>query len=98
MLGSSATWTQTMNNVAADQPDFLLDLGDTFAMDSVTTAAGANSAYLTQRQYFDLVGNSASIFWRPAITSSRKVGIWMTPAILPPASRLLARTPRRSTT
>ncbi len=65
MLGNSATWTQTMLNVAADHPDFHLDLGDTFAMDTVATVAGAESAYLTERQYFDLVGNAASIFIVP---------------------------------
>ena len=33
LLGSAATWQQTLTNVANDSPDFLLDLGDTFAMD-----------------------------------------------------------------
>ena len=51
-----------MTNIANDNPDFEIDLGDTFAMDSVTTASAADAAYLTQRQYFDLVGNSSSIF------------------------------------
>ncbi len=49
MLGSAATWRQTLGNVAADNPDFLIDLGDTFAMDNVTTAAAADAAYLYQR-------------------------------------------------
>jgi hypothetical protein len=62
MLGSATTWRQTMTNVANDHPDFEIDLGDTFAMDNVTTASGAEQAYLYQRQFFDLVGNSASIF------------------------------------
>jgi hypothetical protein len=62
MLGNAATWTQTMNNAAGDVPDFHIDTGDTFAMDSVTTQSAADSSYLTQRQYFDLVGDSASIF------------------------------------
>jgi len=65
MLGNAGTWTQTMNNVAADHPDFLIDLGDTFAMDNVTTVSGAESAYRYQRQFFDLVGHSASIFIAP---------------------------------
>ncbi len=65
MLGSASEWTKTMNNVANDHPDFEIDLGDTFAMDSVTSVSGAESSYLTQRQYFDLVGNSASIFLSP---------------------------------
>jgi hypothetical protein len=62
LLGNAAVWQQTMTNVANDQPDFHLDLGDTFAMDNVTTAAGAEQAYLYQRQFFDLAGHSAPIF------------------------------------
>jgi uncharacterized repeat protein (TIGR02543 family) len=62
MLGSGTTWQQTLTNVAGDHPDFEIDLGDTFAMDNVTTVAGAEAAYLGQRQYFDLVGNSAPVF------------------------------------
>ncbi|NLF52436.1 MAG: hypothetical protein GX577_15015, partial [Leptolinea sp.] len=62
MLGSASTWTQTMTNVAADQPDFHIDLGDTFAMDSVTSLSVADANYLEQRDYFDLVGHSAGIY------------------------------------
>ena len=62
LLGNAATWTRTMNNIVSDHPDFLIDLGDTFAMDNVNSASGAEQAYLYQRQFFDLVGNSASIF------------------------------------
>jgi hypothetical protein len=62
VLGIAAFWQQTMTNVANDHPDFEIDCGDTFAMDSVTTAAGAEQAYLYQRQFFDIVGNSAPIF------------------------------------
>ena len=51
-----------MNNIVIDHPDFEIDLGDTFAMDNVNSASGAEQAYLYQRQFFDLVGNSASIF------------------------------------
>jgi hypothetical protein len=62
ILGNAATWTQTMNNVASDHPDFEIDLGDTFAMDNVNTASAAEQAYLYQRQFFDIVGNSAPVF------------------------------------
>ncbi len=65
MLGDAGAWTQTMTNVAADHPDFHIDLGDTFAMDNVTTLSGAETAYLYQRQFFDLVGHSASVFVMP---------------------------------
>ena len=36
LLGNARIWRQTMEDIAADQPDFLFDLGDTFAMDNVT--------------------------------------------------------------
>lgn len=60
-----AVFTQSMTNVSTDQPDFHIDLGDTFAMDAVTTVSGAESAYLARRTQFDLVGNSAAIFIAP---------------------------------
>lgn len=62
ILGNSVTWTSTMNNVAADHPDFLIDLGDTFAMDNVTTRAVADANYLFQREFFDITGHSAGIY------------------------------------
>ncbi|MDR3666375.1 MAG: metallophosphoesterase [Ignavibacteriaceae bacterium] len=49
MLGTLAFWTQTLNNIKLDNPDFLLDLGDTFAMDNVTTVSTAEANYLYQR-------------------------------------------------
>ena len=64
-LGNATTFSASMTNAAADHPDFLLDLGDTFAMDAVTTVAGAESAYLARRTQFDVVGNSAAIFISP---------------------------------
>ena len=41
LLGNAATWQQTMANVASDKPDFEIDCGDTFAMDTVTSASAA---------------------------------------------------------
>jgi hypothetical protein len=35
LLGNASTWTNTLNDVAADHPDFSIDLGDTVAMRSV---------------------------------------------------------------
>ncbi len=64
-LGNATTWRNTMTNVAADHPDFHLDLGDTFAMDNVTTVALAESAYKAQYEFFSLVSHSASIFIVP---------------------------------
>jgi hypothetical protein len=65
MLGNATTWQNTLNNVLADHPDFHLDLGDTFAMDDVTTVAGAEAAYLFQRPYFGTISHSAPIFVMP---------------------------------
>jgi hypothetical protein len=65
LLGNASTWTQTMNNVAGDDPDFLIDLGDTFAMDNVTSVAGAETAYRNQLQFFNLVSQSSAIFLAP---------------------------------
>jgi hypothetical protein len=62
ILGNAAQWQQTLSNVVADNPDFHLDLGDTFAMDHVNTAAEAEQAYLYQRSFFDLISHSAPIF------------------------------------
>jgi hypothetical protein len=61
-LGNAATWQQTITNIASDKPDFEIDCGDTFAMDNVNTLFGAEQAYLYQRRFFDVVGNSAAVF------------------------------------
>lgn len=65
MLGSASVWTQAMTNVAGDNPDFNIDLGDTFAMDNVTSLSVADANYLAQREFFDIVGHSSSIFVMP---------------------------------
>ncbi len=62
MLGNATTWTNTLNHVVADHPDFEIDLGDTFAMDDVTTSTGAETAYKYQLQFFNLVSASSPIF------------------------------------
>jgi uncharacterized repeat protein (TIGR02543 family) len=49
MLGNDQTWGQTLANVASESPDFNLDLGDTYAMDNVTSASGADASYIFQR-------------------------------------------------
>jgi len=63
-LGNAATWQSTLTNVANDNPDFLIDLGDTFAMDGVTTYALADANYLYQRSAtaLGLVSPSVPIF------------------------------------
>jgi hypothetical protein len=62
-----ALYEQTLLNVGADQPDFHIDLGDTFPMDpsplgTGMTEAEAKAAYLTQRPYMGLTGNSVPIY------------------------------------
>ena len=62
VFGNSSLYKQTLTNVAGENPDFHLDLGDTFAMDNVTTQAQANSSYLNLRSYFGLISPSVPIF------------------------------------
>ncbi len=62
LLGNTTNWTNTLNEVASDHPDFEIDLGDTMSMDSVTNAAGAETAYKNTLQYFNLVSASSPIF------------------------------------
>jgi len=60
--GNVSLYEQALANVAADQPDFHLDLGDTAWTDGVTSASGANQRYLAQRQWMSTVSHSASVF------------------------------------
>jgi Calcineurin-like phosphoesterase len=62
VFGNASLYQRTMLNVDADHPDFHLDLGDTFAMDNVTSQTQARDAYLAQRPYMGLVSHSAPIF------------------------------------
>ena len=55
-------YEQTTLNVAADHPDFHLDLGDTFVMNSPTNQDEANAIYLAQRPYFGNFSHSAPVF------------------------------------
>ncbi len=65
MLGDPTRWTQTMTGVASDHPDFLIDLGDTIAMDNVATVTTAETNYRFQYQFFNLASASAAIFLAP---------------------------------
>jgi len=49
MLGTPAVSQAVMTNIANSNADYLIDLGDTFAMDNVATVANARSAFLFQR-------------------------------------------------
>jgi phosphodiesterase/alkaline phosphatase D-like protein len=60
--GNANLYQQTLNNVLADNPDFHLDLGDTFWMDGVTSSTTANQRYLQQRVYMGTISPSVPIF------------------------------------
>lgn len=64
LLGTAANWLRTLTNVADDNADFIIDCGDTFSMDNVTTQAGANSSYIFQRSAttFGLVSPALPVF------------------------------------
>jgi hypothetical protein len=53
----------TMQNILAEQNDFLLDLGDTISNDEVTeTAATVATKYVNQLTVFDLAAHSTPVF------------------------------------
>jgi len=53
----------TMQNISAGQPDFLVDLGDTFSLDGATeTEATVRQKYLDQRAFFGVAGHSSPLF------------------------------------
>jgi len=64
-LGNATTWQNTLNNVAGDNPDFNIDLGDTFAI-FTQVAPGevdeAEAAYIYQLPFFNTISHSASIY------------------------------------
>jgi len=62
MMGDANRYNQTTLNVAADNPDFHLDLGDAFIMNSATTPSAANTVYANQRPYFGNFSHSAAVF------------------------------------
>jgi hypothetical protein len=62
-----ALYQQALLNAGADNPDFHIDLGDTFPMDPTPlgtgmTEAEAKAAYLTQRPFMGLISASTPIF------------------------------------
>jgi phosphodiesterase/alkaline phosphatase D-like protein len=70
VMGDATTWRNTLNGIAADNPDFLLDLGDTVAMRSVTpnqagSITAADNAYKAQLPYFNIVSASSPVFLVP---------------------------------
>ena len=61
-MGNPRLYNRTLLNVLDDNPDFHLDLGDTFWMDNVNDSAGARQAYLGQRTCMGLISHSTPIF------------------------------------
>lgn len=55
-------YARTMENIAADKPDFLIDLGDTFMNDKYPQYRQALPQYIAQRYYFGLGCASAPLF------------------------------------
>ncbi|HQQ75836.1 MAG TPA: metallophosphoesterase [Thermoanaerobaculia bacterium] len=59
-----ALFARTMQNAAADAPDFHVDLGDTFMTDKYGAAfTDAQPQYYAQRYYLGLIGASAPVFF-----------------------------------
>lgn len=57
------TYKRSLGNIAAANPDFLVDLGDTFMCDKRGNEyKGAAANYLAQRYYFGLIGPSVPVF------------------------------------
>jgi hypothetical protein len=67
MLGNATQWTNMLNDIAADAPDFAIDLGDTVDMDAVSVGdtAGAEDVYEYVLPFFNIVSASSPIFLLP---------------------------------
>ena len=65
ILGNATTWSNTLNDVAADNPDFEIDLGDTVAMDDVNSATEADDVYKDVLPFFNDISASTPIFLVP---------------------------------
>jgi Calcineurin-like phosphoesterase len=59
---SQAVYQQTLANQRSDQPDFVIDLGDTFMTDKYKPYTSAAPQYLAQRYFLSQVGQSAPLF------------------------------------
>ncbi len=49
-------------NQRADQPDFMIDLGDTFMTDKYSPTRRLQPQYLAQRYYFSLLGQTSPLY------------------------------------
>jgi phosphatidylethanolamine-binding protein (PEBP) family uncharacterized protein/predicted phosphodiesterase len=55
-------YVRTLENIVADRPDFLVDLGDTFMTDKYPRFRDSAAQYEAQRYYFGLACQSAPLF------------------------------------
>jgi hypothetical protein len=55
-------YEQTLANMVAARPDFLVDLGDTFMSDKYTDYRDAAAHYVAQRYYFGLAGTQLPLY------------------------------------
>lgn len=62
--GNSDTkiYTNTLANIAADTPDFMIDLGDTFMTDKYPVYTDAAPQYYAQRYYLGLTGRTVPLY------------------------------------
>jgi hypothetical protein len=59
---SSAVYEQTLANQRADNPDFVIDLGDTFMTEKYKPFTTAEPQYLAQRYFMSQLTDTASLF------------------------------------
>lgn len=59
---STDLYRRTLANSLTDQPDFHIDLGDTFMTDKHASRESAATEYLAQRYYLGLIGQAAPVF------------------------------------
>lgn len=62
MFFNQSLYEQTLNNVINDNPDFQIDLGDSFAMDYVDTIEEAQLAYRSHRSNMAQISHSVPLF------------------------------------
>jgi hypothetical protein len=68
MLGNSTNWNSSLTRVAADAPDFVIDCGDTVAMDNGTSSvalgdtAAAAQVYIDTLPYLNKISANSALF------------------------------------
>lgn len=78
-------YQNAITNIKNENPDFHLDLGDTYMVDNANSQTTVNNAYLAQREplYMDGIGHSFQSFLHQETTRMKRVGISMTLLVLP---------------